>query len=147
MSQSNRRGSSRALFKSSKNSQSDVGTPGANNSLEVEEHVEVLAEVFHAGNSAEDITMVRNQGLDVDIDCDTGPAPENISSEEATINIERGWGWNGTCNRATIAAQNHRQSIVGIQWGNLGCNVYDWDAANMSTSKLPRTRYLQINKQ
>ena len=49
------------------------------------EHIEVLAEVFHAGNSVEDMAMVRNQGLDVN--CDDVPVPEKIPSEETTINI------------------------------------------------------------
>ena len=74
--------------------------------------VEVVPEIFHAGNSAEDIAMVRNQGLDVD--CDNDPAPENVPTEEPIVNIEQEWGWSGTCNRATTAAQNHRPSIVGI---------------------------------
>ena len=41
-----------------------------------DEGVELVDEVVHAGNHAEDITLVRAQRLIVD--CDNEPAPENI---------------------------------------------------------------------
>ena len=105
-------GATEHFFKILDNAPSNGGTPQANNVREEGEAVEVVQEIFHAKNSPKDTAMVRNQGLDVD--CDNDPAPENFPTEEPTVSIEQEWGWRGTCNRATTAAQNHRPSIVGI---------------------------------
>ena len=59
---------------------------------------EIEAAVFHAKNCAEDIALVRNQGLMVDDNND--PAPENIPVPGLIeTNNESSWGWDGTCNR------------------------------------------------
>ena len=80
-------GATEHFFKSLDNAQSNGGTSEAKNVREEGEAVEVVQEIFHAGKSAEDITMVRNQGLNVDYDND--PAPKNVPTEEATVSIEQ----------------------------------------------------------
>ena len=63
--------------------------------------------VFGSGNRAEDIALVRNQGLEVDDDND--PAPENIPdlasprTPNASLYNDQEWGWDGIDRRAAVA--------------------------------------------
>ena len=74
---------------------------------------DIESNIFHAGNCAEDIAMVRNQGLMVDDDNE--PAPENIPVP-GTVEVDNGgtWGWDGTCKRKITGAVNHRPSINSL---------------------------------
>ena len=72
--------------------------------------IEIEGNVFHAGNTAEDIAMVRNQGLMADDD--NKPAPENVPTPgTVAVDNECTWGCDGTCNRKITGAVNHRPSI------------------------------------
>ena len=107
-------GSAEHYFEEDNNQQQNAGGPVATNAT-VQENEQVLDEqIFNAGNNAEDIALVLNQGLNVD--CDNEPAPENIPEPgEQQNDHQQQWGWDGTCNRATTAAQNHRPSIIGVR--------------------------------
>ena len=83
---------------------------------EAEEDVEqeLGDDTLHLGNRAEDIAVVRGQGLMVDDDND--PAPENVPEEPAVQGIgeEQSWGWDGTCKRKCTGAVNHGARITNL---------------------------------
>eukprot|EP00559_Dactyliosolen_fragilissimus_P002711 CAMPEP_0184872744 /NCGR_PEP_ID=MMETSP0580-20130426/41459_1 /TAXON_ID=1118495 /ORGANISM="Dactyliosolen fragilissimus" /LENGTH=665 /DNA_ID=CAMNT_0027375583 /DNA_START=1012 /DNA_END=3007 /DNA_ORIENTATION=+ len=73
--------------------------------------------VFRAGGHAEDIALVRAQGLDVDDD--NLPAPENIpiattSNTTDDSHQEIGWGWSGIDHRKQLNISEVRANISGI---------------------------------
>ena len=106
------------FFDESNTEQSNTGG-AVDNFRSVEENGdEIEATIFYANNCAEDIAMVRNQGLYVDDDND--PAPENVPTGTATDDQGQEWGWSGTCNRTAAAAQNHCPYIVGVRGVTLG---------------------------
>ena len=104
------------FFEGEDNNGNNTGGPEEGNAGAEEQLNEIDGHIFNASNCAEDIAMVRNQGLDVD--CDNEPAPENLPEVGDAINLQnppvQQWGWDGQCNRAVTAAQNHRPSIIGI---------------------------------
>ena len=88
---------------------------------EIQEEVNQIDEVvFRAGGHAEDIALVRAQGLD--IDDDNLPAPENIPVDNnvelpagvVDVNVELGWGWSGIDQRKQLNIPNQRANIAGI---------------------------------
>ena len=75
--------------------------------------MEIEATVFHAGNCAEDIALVRSQGLMVDDDRD--PAPENVPLVDVfEVDNACSWGWDGICNRKITGATNIRPSFTSL---------------------------------
>jgi hypothetical protein len=75
--------------------------------------VGIEANVFHAGNCAEDIALVRSQGLMVDDDRD--PAPENVPLVDVfEVDNACSWGWDGICNRKITGATNIRPSFTSL---------------------------------
>ncbi len=79
--------------------------------------------VFHpTGNQAEDIELVRNQGLEVDDD--NQPAPENVPEPPMTTNLYAGqtWGWDGIDQREVVINTKNDASFengwtpVGKSW-------------------------------
>ena len=73
--------------------------------------------VFTAMNNAEDVFLVRAQGLDVDDDND--PAPDNIPNNDgiptlipATVSPGQTRGWSGIDQRADIGGRSSRPSII-----------------------------------
>ena len=88
-------------------------------------------EVFFAGNSAEDIAMVRNQGLDVDDD--NAPAPENdpnIAGNNTPAATNNGlfpgqkWGWDRLDRRKTAGIIDVDASFA-TGWSPLGKTYYE----------------------
>ena len=67
----------------------------------------IRAGIFNPPNQAEDISLVRNQGLEVDVDME--PAPENVPSVDTpaayTTFYRYKWGWDGI-DCSAVAAQN-----------------------------------------
>ena len=76
----------------------------------------IEADVFSAYNRAEDIDLVRNQGLEVDDDME--PAPNNVPSVDTTAadTLFEGhtWEWGGIDCRAVVA---HNQDEPSFQNG------------------------------
>ena len=109
-------GAEEHLFQQAANEQQNTGGPEAENAPEGENQIVLGEEIFNAGNNAEDIALVLNQGLNVD--CDNQPAPENIpepgQAQQNNNNHQQDWGWDGMCNRDTTSAQNHRPAIIGV---------------------------------
>ena len=100
----------------------DLQVPAAEVVNENEVEGEAIHEsVFQSGGHAEDIALVRAQGLD--IDDDNMPAPENIPVEVVpndTLRIvdpehtEEGWGWSGIDHRKQLNISNVRAAISGV---------------------------------
>ena len=71
------------------------------------------AGIFNASNWAEDIALVRNQGLEIDDDME--PDPENVSSVYTPayyMLFERQiWGWGGIDSRAVVAQNQNYYSF------------------------------------
>ena len=69
--------------------------------------------VFDAYNCAEEIDLVRNQGLQVDDDMET--APENITSvgtyAAETLFEVQAWGWDGIDFRAVVSQNQNEPSF------------------------------------
>ena len=72
--------------------------------------IEIEGTISHAGNTAEGIAIVQNQGLM--IDDNNEPAPENVSIL-GLVEVDNAgtWSWDGTCNRKLTGAVNHHPSI------------------------------------
>ena len=91
-----------------------VSATETGDTIESELIVEIDPSVLHAGNRAEDIALVRAQGLMVDDDND--PAPENIpdlnAPEADTPNGQ--WGWDGQCHRIITGVNNVRPKINNL---------------------------------
>ena len=106
-------GAAEHYFEEDNNQQQNAGGPVDVNEPDLENEQVLDEHIFNARNNAEDIALVLNQGLNVD--CDNEPAPENVPEAGQQQNEhQQQWGWDGTCNRATTAAQNHRPSIIGV---------------------------------
>ena len=84
--------------------------------------------VFEATNTAEDIAMVLNQGLDVDDD--NAPAPENVPTTNGPTTDTDGlydgqrWGWDGLDPRRTSGVQDHAPKFTG-DWDPKGTSTYE----------------------
>ena len=90
---------------------------GAPNQADAPEEVPLGEEIFRAGDNAEDIALVRGQGLNVDDDNE--PAPENVreltQENEQEVNAEdEPWGWNGQDHRKIFGAQDQAASLTGL---------------------------------
>ena len=96
----------------------DEENPTTDNPNEKEAEGAVIDDnVFRAGGHAEDIALVRAQGLDVDDD--NLPAPENIpiqttSNTTDDSHQETGWGWTGIDHRKQLNITDVRANIAGI---------------------------------
>jgi hypothetical protein len=93
-----------------------------------EEQVEILDEVFQVGNRAEDITLVRGQGFEVDDD--NKPAPENepeLWDKAPVVNDlyeGQSWGWDGI-NRRIVAGGNYNEPSFPNNWVPQGKSYLD----------------------
>ena len=102
--------------------------PGATAQDEAEA---IRDKVFFAGNSAKDITMVQNQGLDVDDN--NAPAPENNpniagNNTPAVTNNSlfpgQKWGWY-CLDRCKTAGIINFDASVANGWSPLGKTYYE----------------------
>ena len=83
-----------------------VSTAETSDKAEAEATKEIDPTVLHSGNRAEDITLVRAQGLVVDDDND--PAPENIpDANKPEADTPNGkWEWGGQCHQKIPGMSN-----------------------------------------
>ena len=73
----------------------------------------IEAGIFNAYNRLEEITLVRNQGMEVDDDME--PVPENVPLaenpySETQFEVHK-WGWDGINRRDVVAQNQHEPSF------------------------------------
>ena len=101
------------FFEEGEDKKDNAGGAGAVNTGTDDQENAIDTQMFHADNCAEDIVLVRNQGLNVD--WDNEPAPENIPVQtgvEANQPNEQEQQWGGE--QANVTEQQQQRKITAL---------------------------------